>query len=416
MTHDAESLLAHAKREADRLPLEQIDVSLGERFRNETVGPYFARLRRNDPVHWCPESAYGPYWSVTRYADLIAVEKNFEDFSSAGNVIINDVPPEFDAPAFATADPPGHTAERAAVAPALGNRRVSALEDEIRHEIGLILDALPVGEPFDWVERVSVELTTRMVAALFDFPRDERHLLPYWAEVLVTGPEPGALVESWDQRAAILDVYLARIMEMWRKRTGRCGQDIISALANAPATRAMPKDPNHLIGTVTMIAGANEAARGALSGGVIAFDRFPQAWEQLRADPSIIPNAAAEIVRWQSPIIHMRRTATCNTGLGGKSIRKGDKVVLWYWSANRDEAMFQDGEAFRVDRPNAQRHAGFGSGIHRCLGRRVADMELRLLWEEILPRFRRLRLCAPPERLASNFSSSYQRVMVVAES
>ena len=188
MTREANSPLAQATREADRRPLEQIDVSLGERFRSETVGPYFARLRRDDSVHWCPDSAYGPYWSVTRYADLIAVEKNFEDFSSAGNVIINDVPPEFDAPAFATADPPGHTAERAAVAPALGNQRVSALEDEIRHEIGLILDALPVGEPFDWVERVSVELTTRMVAALFDFPRDERHLLPYWAEVLVTGP------------------------------------------------------------------------------------------------------------------------------------------------------------------------------------------------------------------------------------
>ncbi len=412
MTHDADSPLAQATREADRLPLGQIDVSLGERFQRETVGPYFARLRRDDPVHWCPDSAYGPYWSVTRYADLIAVEKNFEDFSSAGNVIINDVPPEFDAPAFATVDPPGHTAERAAVAPALGIRRVSKLEDEIRREIGLILDALPVGKPFDWVERVSVELTTRMVAALFDFPRDERHLLPYWAEVLVTGPETGALVESWDQRAAILDVYLARIMEMWRARTGGCGHDIISALANAPATCAMPQDPKHLIGTVTMIAGANEAARGALSGGVVAFDRFPQAWRQLRAEPSLIPNAAAEIVRWQSPIIHMRRTATRDTDLGGKSIRKGDKVVLWYWSANRDEAVFEDGEAFRVDRPNAQRHAGFGSGVHRCLGRRVADMELRLLWREILTRFSSIRVCEPPERLASNFSANYKRLIV----
>lgn len=415
MTLDVNTSLAIATRDAERLPLGQIDVSLAERFQRETVGPYFARLRRDDPIHWCPDSAYGPYWSVTRYVDLIAVEKNFEDFSSAGNVIINDVPPEFDAPAFATADPPGHTAERAAVAPALGARRISALEDEVRREIGLILDALPLGEPFDWVERVSVELTTRMVAALFDFPRDERHLLPYWAEVLVTGPEPGALVESWDQRTAILDVYLARIMEMWRARAGGCGHDIISALANAPATCTMPQDPKHLIGTVTMIAGANEAARGALSGGVVAFERFPQAWEQLRAEPSLIPNAAAEIVRWQSPIIHMRRTATRDTKLGNKAIRKGDKVVLWYWSANRDEAVFEDGEVFRVDRPNAQRHAGFGSGVHRCLGWRVADMELRLLWEEILPRFRRIRLCAPPERLASNFSSNYRRVLVVAE-
>ena len=192
----------------------------------------------------------------------------------------------------------------------------------------------------------------------------------------------------------------------------------LSALANAQATlRAPGFDPKHLIpGTVTMIAGANEAARGALSGGVVAFDRFPQAWEQLRAEPSLVPNAAAEIVRWQSPIIHMRRTATCDADFRGRTIRKGDKVVLWYWSANRDETLFDDGEALRVDRSHAHRHVSFGSAIHRCLGWRVAELlELRLLWEEILPRFRRIRVCAPPERLASNFTSNYRRVMVVVE-
>jgi cytochrome P450 len=415
MTDSPESSLARARRDADLVPLDELDVSVGARFANETAGPYFARLRRCDPVHWCPDSAYGPYWSITRRADLMAVERDFERFSSAGNVLINDVPGEFDAPAFATADPPEHTAERAAVAPALALARVKALESEIRREIGLILDSLPIGEPFDWAERVSVELTTRMVTALFDFPYQERYLLPYWAEVLVTSPGPGALVQSWGERAAILDEYLARIMQMWRARTGGCEHDVLSALANAPATCSLPEDPKHLIGTVTMIAGANEAARGALSGGVVAFDRFPDAWEQLRAAPALMPNAVAEIVRWQSPIIHMRRTATCDVGFRGKTIRKGDKVVLWYWSANRDEALFGDGEAFRVDRSDAHRHVSFGSGIHRCLGWRVAELELRLLWEEILPRFRRIRVCLPPERLASNFTSNYRRVMVVAE-
>ena len=415
MIDSRESSLAHAQQDADLVPLEEIDVSVGARFANETAGPYFARLRRDDPVHWCPDSAYGPYWSITRRADLMAVERDFERFSSAGNVLINDVPGEFDAPAFATADPPEHTAERAAVAPALADGRVRALESGIRREIGLILDSLPIGEPFDWVERVSAELTTRMVAALFDFPHEKRYLLPYWAEVLVTSPEPGALVESWDQRAAVLDEYLARIVQMWRARTGGCEHDVLSALANAPATCSLPEDPKHLIGTVTMIAGANEAARGALSGGVVAFDRFPDAWEQLRAAPALIPNAVAEIVRWQSPIIHMRRTATCDVDFCGKTIRKGDKVVLWYWSANRDETLFEDGEALRVDRSDAHRHVSFGSGIHRCLGWRVAVLELRLLWEEILPRFRRIRVCTPPERLASNFTSNYRRVMVVVE-
>ncbi len=415
MTLNDETLPAQVEQDAYGSSLETLDISDPARFSAETHWPLFARLRREDPVHFCARSPYGPYWSVTRHADVIAIENDFERFSSAGNVIINDVPPEFDAPAFATSDPPDHTVERAAVAPALGTRRLAALETRIRKEIEVILDNLPLGEPFDWVERVSVELTTCMAAALFDFPREERYLLPYWAEVLVTSPGPGALVESWEQRNVVLDVYLARVMEMWRERRGGLGTDIISALANAPATVGMPNDPKHLIGTVTMIAGANEAARGALSGGVVAFDRFPEAWKRLRAEPDLVTNAAAEIVRWQSPITHMRRTATRDLVFRDKVIRKGDRVVLWYCSANRDESIFEDSATFRVDRANARTHAGFGSGIHRCLGRRVADLELRLLWEETLRRFSRIKVCESPDRLASNFSANYRRLMVKLE-
>ncbi|CAE6960820.1 Linalool 8-monooxygenase [Paraburkholderia domus] len=406
---------AQVRRDFDAVPLDAIDVSVPAYFADETAARMFARLRRDDPVRFCTHSAYGPYWSITRHADLIEIEKDYRRFSSAGNVIINDVPPQFDAPAFATADPPEHTHERAAVAPALGTHRVAALENGIRREIAAILDGLPVGEPFDWVERVSIELTTRMAAALFDFPQTERKLLSYWADVLVTAPEPGALIESWEERAAVLDVYLGRVMEMWRKRRGGGCSDIISALANAPATQCMPDDPKHLIGTITMIAGANEATRGALTGGVVAFDRFPHSWERLRAEPSLIPNAVAEIVRWQSPIAHMRRTATQDVVFRGKTIRKGDRVVLWYCSANRDEAIFEDGDTFHADRMNARDHVGFGSGIHRCLGRHVAYAELRLLWEEVIRRFSHIRVCEPPERLASNFSANYRRLVVRLE-
>lgn len=301
------------------------------------------------------------------------------------------------------------------MASALGSRRVKTLESEIRAEIAHIFDGLPRNEPFDWARQVSVELTPRMAAALFDLPRDERHLLAYWTEALVTTPGPGALVESWQERAAILDVYLKRIVKMWNARVGGRGDDIISVLANAAATRSMPDDPKHLIGTVTMIAGANEAARGALSGAIVAFDRFPKTWERLRADPTLITNAVSEIVRGQSPNTHMRRTATEDGDFCGKTIRKGDRVVLWHCSANRDESVFEDGDTFRVDRANARNHAGYGSGIHRCLGHLVADMQLRLLFEETVRRFNRIRVCEPPERLASNFSANYRRLMVMIE-
>ncbi len=392
--------------------LTKLDVSLPERFATGDHWPLFERLRREAPVHFCRHSAYGPYWSITRHADIIAVEKNVAAFSSADNIIINDVPKEFDAPAFATADPPVHTQERKAVSPALSPARVMALQPEMRAEIGRILDALPRGEPFDWVSRVSVEITTSMVVALFDFPRDERKQLPYWAEVLVTSPAPGALVATWEEREKIMSDYLARILGLWRDRAGAGGQDVIAHLASHPATAEMTDDPQHLTGTVTLIAGANEAARGALTGGVLAFHQNPHQWRRLRDDPTLMPNAVNEIVRWQTPISHMRRTARADITFRDQHIKAGDRVVLWYCSGNRDEALFDEAMAFRIDRPNAHRHTGYGFGIHRCLGRHVADMELRILWEAILERFDHIKVVAPPERIASNFSANYARLMV----
>src|SRR5690606_8386296 len=190
------------------------------------------------------------------------------------------------------------------------------------------------------------------------------------------------------------------------------GTDVLSALAHSPVAPRMLEDPMHLVGTVSLIAGANEAARGALSGLVVAFERFPQEWEKLRATPSLLGNAVAEIVRWQSPIVHMRRTATTDIEFGGRRIREGDRVVMWYCSGNGDESWFEDGASLRIDRPNARRHLGYGVGIHRCLGQHVAEMMLRVLLEEILKRFARIELAAEPRRIASNFSANYGELLV----
>lgn len=399
----------NAEIEAESTSLADLDVSRANRFEINTHWPYFARLRRVDPVHFCPDSLYGPYWSITRYDDITAIETDYIQFSSNGNVIIGDVPPEFDrTKAFATSDPPVHTCERKAVTPAVSLKRLAKLEESVRADIGVVLDDLPRNETFNWVDKVSVELTTQMVAKLFDLPFAERRLLPQWCEVLVTTPEDGITQE----RRATLDAYREKILELWHKRAAEPGDDIISALARNPGTASMIDDPWHLIGTVTLVAGANEAARGALSGGVVAFHQFPDEWQKLRTNPSLIPNAASEVVRWQSPILHMRRTATKDVEFRGKQIRKGDRVVMWFCSGNRDEAYFERGEELRVDRPNARRHLGYGFGIHRCLGSHVADMQLRILWEEILKRFARIEMVAEPKRIASNFSANYDEVLV----
>lgn len=394
---------------AESVELAGLDVSRPERFGTNEHWPYFARLRRDDPVHFCAQSAYGPYWSVTRFDDIVAVGTDYLRFSSNGNVMIGDVPPEFDKTrAFATSDPPVHTCERKAVTPAVSLKRMARLEDSIRADIGDVLDHLPRNVPFNWVDRVAVELTTQMVAKLFDFPFADRRLLPHWCEVLVTTPEDAMTPD----RQVIIETYRERILALWHKRTVEPSDDIISALAQSPGTATMINDPWHLLGTVTLIAGANEAARGALSGGIVAFHHFPAEWQKLRADPSLVANAASEIVRWQSPILHMRRTATEDIEFRGKQIRKGERVVMWFCSGNRDEAYFEHADELQVERANARRHVGYGFGIHRCLGSHVADLQLRILLEESLKRFTRIELVAEPKRIESNFSSNYDEVLV----
>jgi len=403
-----------ASSDADTVPLADLDVSRPERFLRNTHGPYFARLRREEPVHYCRQSAYGPYWSITRLDDIMAIEADHIRFSSDGNVIIGDVPAMFDdTRAFATSDPPAHTCERVAVQPSVSTKRVAALETTTRAHIGAVLDGLPVGDTFDWVQRVSVELTTQMVALLFDFPWSERELLPYWSEVLMTAPQAGEIVETPSARDAVLAEYRRRMLDMWHERAMDVPRDdIISLLAHNSGTSTMAQNPARLMGIVALIAGANEAARGALSGCVVAFDQFPREWEMLSANPSLAANAVAEIIRWQSPIAHMRRTATQDVEFRGRHIHKGDRVVMWYCSANRDETYFDAAEAVRVDRHNARRHLAFGSGIHRCLGLHVATMQLRVLLEETLARFTRVEMVSEPRRTASNFAAGYEEVLV----
>ncbi len=393
--------------------LLQLDVSRVERFEANSHWPLFARLRREDPVHYCPESAYGPYWSITRLSDIVAIERDHTVFSSKGNIIIGDVPPEYDEPAFATFDPPDHTRDRSAVVHAASPARLARIEPEMRAAIAGLLDGLPRGQAFDWARCVSEQITMHMVAALFDWPREDKARLPYWCEVMTATPGPTGIVTSFTERAEVLATFKDELMRAWRERArdGQ-GQDVLSLLARDPETRAMADDPKRVLGIVALIAGANEAARGALTGGVLAFHEFPSQWLRLRDDPSLLGSAASEIVRWQSPILHMRRTTTVDVEVQGKLIRTGARVVLWYCSANRDEAVFDDADAFIIDRPNVRRHAGYGFGIHRCFGRYVAELELRLLWEEVVKRFSRIEVVAPPKRLLSNFAGGFESLMV----
>jgi cytochrome P450 len=402
--------------DAHAIPLEKIDVSDSELFETDTHGGYFERLRKEDPVHHCAVSDFGPYWSVTRYHDIVHVEKNPEIYSSARSIVVGDPDPSFPlSPGFIAMDGARHDAHRAVVQPVASPRNLTVLEPLIRARVREILDGLPVGETFDWVDRVSIELTTGMLATLFDFPYEERRKLTHWSDMATASPlQVGSGDASEEERRAALMQCLAEFTALWKQRENRPPTerlDFITALANAEATRGM--EPLEYLGTlILLIVGGNDTTRNSITGGVLALDENPVEYQKLRDDPSVIPNMVSEIIRWQTPLAHMRRTATRDAELAGKAIAKGDKVVLWYVSANRDEAVFERPDEFRIDRPNARQHLAFGIGVHFCMGSRLAEMQLRVLWEEVLARFRTIEVVEPPRRVRSNFVKGYSTLSV----
>jgi len=390
-------------------PLEALNPAQPGLFRLDAHLPMLERLRKEDPVHYTAESEFGPYWSVTRYDDIKYVDMHHEIFSSEGGITVGDQDEDFQLPMFIAMDPPKHDVQRKVVAPVAGPRNLAALEPQIRQRVCDILDVLPRNETFNWVEKVSIELTTQMLATLFDFPFEDRRKLTRWSDVATAAPGAG-IIETEDERRAELLECLAYFTELWHERASRTeiGNDLISMLAHNPATKDMVNDPMEYLGNlILLIVGGNDTTRNSLSGGVLALNQFPAEYDKLRAHPELIPNMVAEIIRWQTPLAHMRRRAMVDTELGGKVIKAGDKVVMWYVSGNRDPQAFENPDAFVIDRPNARSHMSFGFGIHRCMGNRVGEMQLRIAWEEILKRFHKVEVVGEPVRTFSSFVKGY---------
>ena len=407
----------HPERDkAWAMPIGQIDVSKGYLFEQDIVGFYFERLRKDDPVHLAVSKRYGRYWSVTRYKDIMAVDTNHAVFSSEaglGGISLAERPAAEMFPSFIAMDPPRHDAQRKTVSPIVAPANLALLEATIRERACRILDGLPIGEEFNWVERVSVELTTQMLATLFDFPFEDRRLLTWWSDMATGDPDGNGPVTSWEMRLAELGKCRDYFTRLWNERVNAApGNDLISMLAHAPATRHM--GPDEFLGNlVLLIVGGNDTTRNSISGGLLALNRHPGEYAKLRANPALVASMVPEIIRWQTPLAHMRRTALSDTVLGGKQIAKGDKVVMWYLSANRDEQAIVDADRFIIDRARPRQHMSFGFGIHRCVGNRLAELQLTVLWEEILKRFPRIDVVAEPVRTKSNFVRGFLSMPVV---
>ena len=396
--------------------LDNIDVSNPSLYETDSHWPFFERLRNEAPVHFCKDSLFGPYWSVTRYDDIMTVEKDHEAFSSYPTIVIGDQDPSFTVKQFIAADPPTHDKQRKAVTPAVSPQSLSQLEPIIRSRIAEIMDKLPVGEEFDWVDRVSIELTTQMLATLFDFPFEDRRKLTFWSDMATSTEElAGDDSVSAEERQAALIECLETFTEIWQERANTPPEgklDFITLMAHSPSFQKM--DPMEFLGNLTLlIVGGNDTTRNSISGGVLMLNENPAEYQKLKKDTSLIPNMVSEIIRYQTPLMHMRRTATRDVILGGQNIRKGDKVVMWYVSGNRDSTKINQPDNFVIDRSGARNHVSFGFGIHRCMGNRLAEMQLRLVWEEIVKRFETIEITGPVVRLKSNFVRGIVEMPVV---
>ena len=404
---------------ADELTIDQINPHNPHLFLEDRWQDHFARLRAEDPVHLNELETSGRFWSVTKYEDVRAVDGDWETYSSAKGITLGlkeiataeENEGQVGIQTFIAMDPPEHTAQRKTVRSVSAPSNLRNIEPMIRERTAELLDSLPEGESFDWVDTVSIELTTLMLATLFDFPMEDRRKLTRWSDIVFAIPGPGGVVETQQQKIDELLECVDYFDGLFKLRRENPGFDLVSMLANGEATKDIPM-VEQLGNLLLLIVGGNDTTRNTMTGSVYGLNKFPDQYDKLLAKPNLISNLVPEVIRWQTPLSYMRRTANHDTELGGKQIKKHDQVLMWYLSANQDEDVFENAHVLDIERHNADRQLSFGYGIHFCMGSRVAELQLRILWEEILQRFKRIEIQEEPERVFSSFVHGYSKLPV----
>ncbi|MBB5052908.1 MULTISPECIES: cytochrome P450 [Nitrobacteraceae] len=415
-TEVVRNLVAEHERLAYAMPIEDIVVADSALFQQGVWMPYFQRLRHEDPVHFTPKSRFGAHWSITKFKDIQTVDSNWRVFSSdtdRGGVHIGDKPPEKRIRSFIASDPPRQAEQRKAIQPIVSAGSLAEIETLIRQRTGALLDRLPRNETFDWVARASIELTSMTLATIFDFPIEDRRLLAHWSDASIVDLLAGGPIDSEEKRG----VELAKCLDAFKllreeKLKRQPENNLISMIAHSPAYQGI-SEREFLGNLLLLIIGGNETTRNSMSASVLLLNENPNEQCKLRENPELIESMVSEVIRFQSPILAFRRTATQDTQLANKIIREGERVVMWYISGNRDEDEFEEPHRFLLGRDNYRKHIAYGFGVHRCVGNRLAEMQLRVLWEEILARDLKIEVVGPPKRQYSTFVHGIMELPVI---
>jgi cholest-4-en-3-one 26-monooxygenase len=399
---------------------KQIDLLDRDRFTQGVPHEWFSWLRANDPVHHHPEPGGPGFWVISRHADVVACNRDAATFSSdqsRGGVVGLEGPTE--APPGTEAagnlmlymDPPSHTRYRKLVNRGFTPRMIGKLEPHVRDLTVRILDEAIARRECDFVVDVAAELPLEVIAELLGVPSDDRHKLFDWSNRMIGSDDPEYQVSEQSTMDAQVEMFLYA-QQLASERRADPRDDIVTTLLNAEIDGDSLSDMDFNMFFLLLAVAGNETTRNAIAHGMHAFLEHPEQYERLVAEPQLIDSAIEEILRWATPVMYFRRNAVDDTEVGGRSIRAGEKISLWYISANRDEELFEDPFAFDIGRdPNP--HIAFGGGgPHFCLGAQLARLEMRLLFEELIARVPRVEALGPPERLRSNFINGIKHLPV----
>jgi cholest-4-en-3-one 26-monooxygenase len=374
----------------------------------------FAKLRRESPVHFTPIPGGQGFWAITKHADVVTISKDPRTYSSArGGTNLFDLPPEelsIVQMMMVNMDPPKHTKFRNLVSKGFTPRIIAQMEPRIRAAATRVLDQVASRGECDFVPAIAGDLPLIIIADLLGIPQDDRSKVFDWSNRLIGFDDPEFQTSLEDGKVAA--------GELWMYANGLATQrrekpelDLTSILIAASVDGEKLNEMEFEAFFLMLAVAGNETTRNAISGGMLALTQHPEQRQRLIDDPSLIPSAIEEILRWVTPVIHFRRTVTRDVELRGQQLREGDKVAVFYPSANRDEEVFQDASKFDVGRqPNE--HLSFGVGQHFCLGASLARLELRVIFEELLKRLPDLQIAGDVRRLRSNFINGIKSMPV----